>query len=132
MAKIPVPFKLFECFAKNLNTSVEKLDGINVDGAICGINGVTAINFCNWLTKEYAPKNGGYHFALPTVDDLRKLAPKTKEWAIIDKPGDSTPVSIMCYYDQNLKDDNSIPFSIHALNSDKTVTFRIKLEKSDK
>ena len=133
VADMPVPYEVFECFAKALNTSAKELGGLNVKGSIYGINAVTATNFCNWLTDKYLPKNGGDHYALPTLQDLNtmKPSPKTKEWAINDNTDDPTQVLSMCYYedlknDEKSKDNTLKPIAVYAMNGDPTVTFRIK------
>ncbi|MCX6875966.1 MAG: protein kinase [Verrucomicrobia bacterium] len=133
VADSPVPFELFECFAKEIGTTVKQLRGTKGkdDGKVYGINGITALNFCNWLTKKAPPKSG-YRYTLPDSAELKEKVVKgkmewSKSWADKDdKDKGSDLVWNMRGYGVDGTEDN---FPVHVIHEDKNFTFRIKLEK---
>jgi hypothetical protein len=127
VADKPVSFELFQKFAKEVNTTADKMGGIPGNGeAVYGINGITAMNFCNWLTekmkKEKSPVD--YHYTLPDIKDLEGKIVKgkaewSKTWANI---GNGSGLVW-----QMQRDDG--PVDVHASVAAPNYTFRLKLEE---
>lgn len=125
IAEAPVAFELFEMYAKAMGTSAEELGGFKGAGdAVCGVNGATAMNFCNWLTKAAGPGDN-LHYTLPDIEQLKgKVAEGTKEWSKTWAPDRAGQVLEMLGKEKN----GETIYDVHALHGAKDFTFRITLE----
>jgi serine/threonine protein kinase len=134
VADTPVRFALFEQFAKSIGTTVDELGAVaGNDGAVYGVSAITALNFCNWLTKK-DKSLGLYHYTLPEINDLKdlkdlkgKVAAGKKEWSKswADNKGND---SDLLFKMLGSKGDTDV-YNTHPMHADPSFTFRIKREK---
>ena len=126
IAEAPVAFDLFERFAKAMGTSAQELGAAKgVGDAVCGVSGVTAMNFCNWLTQETTKPDDNLHYTLPDIQQLKgKVAEGTKEWSSTWASERAGQVLEM----RGKAQGEEATYDVHALHSAKDFTFRITLE----
>lgn len=129
----PVAFDLFECFAIARGTTAEALGGKKgADGAVYGVNGITAMNFCNWLTTQSRllpnpPLPADCRYALPGFDDLKggKVGEGHQEWS----KSWATPADDLVL---KMIDGKDVAYPVHVSYADlsgKWFTFRLMREK---
>ena len=127
IAEAPVAFDLFERFAKAMGTSAAELGGSKGAGdAVFGVSGVTAMNFCNWLTQEHTKPADKLHYTLPDIEQLKgKVGEGSKEWSktwATDRAGQVLEMR------GKEPGGEEATYDVHALHSAKDFTFRITLE----
>ena len=126
IAEAPVAFDLFERFAKAMGTTAAELGGSKGAGdAVFGVSGVTAMNFCNWLTEANTKPDDHLHYTLPDIDQLKgKVGEGTKEWSKTWAKDRAGQVLEM----RGKEKGEEATYDVHALHSAKDFTFRITLE----
>ena len=132
VAPAPVSFGLFQRFARAVGSSAEEL-GVKPDGEVAvGVSGITALNFCNWLTevahKQPQALDENLCFTLPTLEELGKIKPKDKDssdWKEWSQDWDETGQVL------KMRDKNGV-WPVHVLCSSPEFTFRIALKKIPK
>lgn len=121
----PVSFELFKLFAKDKEVPVTDL-GTEVGGAVQGVSGFTALNFCNWLTqqeREAQLLDEKTYYTLPMLGDLVGKATDNKpEWSSEWDHGQILKMS-----EGKAGDKEFVP--VHASNAQPSFTFRIKRDK---
>jgi len=129
VANSPVPYALFDQFAKAMGASVKELGGAEGAGKeIDGVRGVTAMNFCNWLTERARQEKklaANLHYTLPDIGKLQGVVGEgTKEWSgtwAADRPGQVLQML-------GRKDGKDAAYSVHVLQREEDFSFRITLE----
>lgn len=126
VADKPVPFELFTRFTADLGVKVGDLSASDVDGAVQGVSGVTAMNFCNWLNQKYPPGKGT-RYSLPRLEDLvGKVGAGKKEWSGEWDESRLGQVLKMC----GGKNGDSEFYPVHIIQTQGDFTFRIRLERN--
>jgi len=132
VAATPVPYDLFESYAAAVGVKdVKQHFGATRadDGTVRGVNGLAALNFCNWLTEQQRQQGGldaTLHYTLPELAELKDLvASGTREWSQEWAQGKSGQVLTMWG-----RDGTEAPsaYQVHSLHSEQGFTFRIALK----
>lgn len=126
----PVPFDLFERYAASVGVKPGDLHATKGDsGEVRGVSGLTAMNFCNWLTEKQrvdAKLAPDMHFTLPEFPEVQgKAATGTKEWS--GTWSDSAASGVLKVAGD--ADDPPAGYEIHAVHHADDLTFRVALRK---
>ena len=130
VANGPVPFELFETYAAAVGVSPADLNATKGDdGGVRGVSGLTALNFCNWLTgKQRVDANlaKDMHYVLPEFAEIQgKAAAGSKEWSATWSDTSASGVLKVAGDGKSPKEG----YEVHAIHHAADITFRLALRK---